>query len=39
MKVVLIFVLCLAIFIGLIWGGLEFFKYLLKIRKKEKKAK
>lgn len=38
MKAILIFVLCLAIFIGLIWGGLKYFTWLLKIRQKGNKG-
>jgi len=37
MKAIWIFVLCLVVFIGLIWGGLKFFTFLLKMRQKEKR--
>jgi len=36
MNTILIFVLCLAILIGLIWGALKFFTYLLKTRQAPK---
>jgi len=39
MTTLLIFVLCLVILIGLVWGALKFFKYLLKMGQAEKKPK